>query len=203
MDEQAPGIISALFLVGLAEIGDKSHLMAMAMGARHPWAPVLVGAALAYAVLNLLAVTVGAALSATLPPAAIAGAAALVFTASGVLTLRDTDSVEAPSEGSPAVSGASLRVALSAAGVLLLAELGDRTQIAVSAMAASAAEQSPGIWLGATLGMLGHAALGVWLGQALLQRLPETTVRRAAALLFFVFAALASWQALAALQQAG
>jgi putative Ca2+/H+ antiporter (TMEM165/GDT1 family) len=193
IEAQLFGAASALALVGLAEIGDKSHLMAMALGARHPAGPVLAGAVLAYTVLNLLAVTVGAALAAVLPPAAIAGAAALVFAASGVLSLRDDDDDHDASSAEVA-AGSGWRVALSSAGVLLLAEVGDRTQLAVSALAAAAPEQSPGIWLGATVGMLVHAALGIWVGRALLQRLPERAVRRAAAGLFFLFAALAAWQ---------
>ena len=54
-------------IIGLAEIGDKSQLVCMTLAARQrPW-PVLLGAAAAFAILNVLAVVFGASVAAWLP----------------------------------------------------------------------------------------------------------------------------------------
>lgn len=193
---------SALAMVGLAELGDKSQLMCMALALHSAARPILLGAFLAYGLLNLLAVVVGAALGDALPHAAIAGAAALIFTVTGIWTLRDA-AAASEEEAEAAMPAASTATVLSAAGVLFVAELGDRTQIAVATLSAAAqGGGASGVWLGATVGMLLHAALGVWLGRRLLQRLPLRSLRLAAAGLFFLFAILALRRAVAGISLA-
>ena len=58
---------TAFGLVALAELGDKTQLVCMTLAARHPPVPVLLGAIIAFAILNLLAVLFGAAAAAWLP----------------------------------------------------------------------------------------------------------------------------------------
>ncbi|MER2527510.1 MAG: TMEM165/GDT1 family protein [Candidatus Competibacter denitrificans] len=58
---------TTLGVVALAELGDKTQLVCMTLAARHPPAPVLLGAISAFALLNLLAVLFGAAVAAWLP----------------------------------------------------------------------------------------------------------------------------------------
>ncbi|HEX5947922.1 MAG TPA: TMEM165/GDT1 family protein, partial [Acidimicrobiales bacterium] len=60
-------LLAALGLVFIAELGDKTQLVALGFGARHKLAPVLTGVALAYMATNLLSVIVGGLLGATLP----------------------------------------------------------------------------------------------------------------------------------------
>lgn len=55
---------STFILIALAEIGDKSQLVCMTLAARHRGVPVVLGAALAFALLNLLAVLFGAGMAA-------------------------------------------------------------------------------------------------------------------------------------------
>ena len=191
-------ISSAFAVVALAEIGDKSHLMCMALATRYPARPILWGALLAYGALNLLAVGVGASLGAALPAQPIAAVAALIFLVSGALALRAGDDADDSddAQADAAAGKTAWQAMLAAAGVLLLAELGDRTQLTVATLSATLADQAAGVWLGATAGMVMHAALGVWLGRALLYRLPARALRRAAAALFFAFAVLAALRAL-------
>lgn len=76
-------------VVLVAELGDKSQLMALTFAARYRFWTVLGGVAVATAVLNLLSVTVGALMGAALPRDVVTVAAGLVFLAFGVVALRE------------------------------------------------------------------------------------------------------------------
>ncbi|MDP8988080.1 MAG: TMEM165/GDT1 family protein, partial [Actinomycetota bacterium] len=60
-------LLAALGLVFVAELGDKTQLVALGLGARHRLAPVLAGTVVAYAAANLLSVTIGGLLGSALP----------------------------------------------------------------------------------------------------------------------------------------
>ena len=64
-------LLAALGLVFVAELGDKTQLVALGFGARHRVAPVLAGVVAAYMATNLLSVVVGGLLGATFPTRAI------------------------------------------------------------------------------------------------------------------------------------
>jgi putative Ca2+/H+ antiporter (TMEM165/GDT1 family) len=74
--------LTAAGLVFVAELGDKTQLVALSLGARYRLVPVLAGIALAYAATNLLSVVVGGVLGAALPTAAIGIAGGLLFSCS-------------------------------------------------------------------------------------------------------------------------
>jgi Ca2+/H+ antiporter, TMEM165/GDT1 family len=64
-------LLASLGLVFVAELGDKTQLVALGFGTRHRVGPVLVGVSIAYAVSNLLSVVVGGLLGVALPVRAI------------------------------------------------------------------------------------------------------------------------------------
>ena len=68
---------------------------------------------------------------------------------------------------------------------LLLAEMGDKTQLAVLSLAA-ASRQPLAVFVGAAGALLLVTALGVLVGEGLTRIVPETTLHKAAALLFIV-----------------
>ena len=72
-------------LVFVAEMGDKTQLAVMALASRQPWRPVFGGAALAFALLNVLAVGVGQALFRVLPLFWIKLAAGALFAVFGLM----------------------------------------------------------------------------------------------------------------------
>ena len=78
----------AFSLIGLAEIGDKSQLVCVTLAARHRGLPIVAGAALAFALLNLLAVLFGAGVAAWLPERVTAGLVAILFAGFGIHSLR-------------------------------------------------------------------------------------------------------------------
>jgi putative Ca2+/H+ antiporter (TMEM165/GDT1 family) len=79
--------------------------------------------------------------------------------------------------------------------LILVAEFGDKTQIAVAGLAGSMA--SIPVWVGATVALVMVSALGVWAGRTVLQRLPLHWLHRAGGAVFLIFAAMAAWRALA------
>lgn len=178
-------LFAAMGLVFVAELGDKTQLVAMGFGARHRLAPVLVGMLIAYAAANLLAVVVGGLLGATLPTRALGLAGGVLFLAFAAWSLRtppDDDDVAA--DGAEPARPAR-RVVASVAIAVFVAELGDKTQLATATLAA----QGPPVlvWIGATLGIVAAGAVGVVVGRAVGSRLPERATRIGSALLFAVF----------------
>jgi putative Ca2+/H+ antiporter (TMEM165/GDT1 family) len=183
---------TTLGLVTLAELGDKTQLVCMILATRHPPAPVLLGAVAAFAVLNLLAVLFGAAAAAWLPEWLIAAAVAALFAVFGVRALREADA-----ETVDVRERDDRSVFLSAFTLIFLAELGDKTQLAVAGLAGTQAALP--VWVGGTLALALTSALGVLAGQTVLRRLPVRVLHRVCGGLFLVLAALAGWRAIGAL----
>lgn len=172
-------------IVFVAELGDKSQLMALAFAARYRIMPVLVGISVATAVAHALSVGIGAAFSAALPIRVITVAAGAAFLGFGFWTLRG-DSL---SEDEGARAAQVTRSVVMAVGVaFFLAELGDKTMLATVTLAST--EGLWGTWLGSTIGMVAADGLAIGVGAALGSRLSSTVVRLGAAVLFFIFGIL-------------
>lgn len=180
-------LLAALALVFVAELGDKTQLVAMGFGARHRIAPVLVGMTIAYAAANLLAVVVGGVLGAALSTRAIGLAGGALFIAFAVWTLvssdDDDDDVGDTDGARPARPARAVVVSVAAA--VFVAELGDKTQLATATLAA----QGPPVlvWVGATIGIVAAGAAAVVVGRVIGNQLPARAIRVVSAALFAVF----------------
>ena|SRR5450432_811241 len=170
--------------VALAEIGDKTQLLALILAAkyRRPWT-ICLGILLATLLNHALAGAFGAWLAALLSPQTLRLIVALSFLAVAVWTLipdrADDEAARAAAHG----------VLLATTISFFLAEIGDKTQIATAVIAA---EYHP-LWqvvAGTTSGMLLADVPAVWLGARFAQRLPLKAARIGAAALF---AGLALW----------
>ncbi len=175
-------LLAALGLVFVAELGDKTQLVALGLGARHRLAPVVTGVVVAYAVTNLLSVVVGGLLGAALPTRAIGVAGGVLFLGFAAWTLRVGDPEE---DGGDAPTPGSRSVVVSVAVAMFVAELGDKTMLATATLAAKGDPVL--VWVGATLGIIVSGLLGVLLGRAFGARLPERVTRIGSAVLFAVF----------------
>jgi putative Ca2+/H+ antiporter (TMEM165/GDT1 family) len=166
-------------LVFVAEIGDKSQLVALSFATRYPRRVVLAGLFLAAALMHGLAVTVGAAVAAIVPARAVGVAAGLLFLVFGLMALRseedDEEDVEVGTRRGRSGVG-------TVAGAFLAAEFGDKTMLASTTLAAT--HGALATWIGATMGMFGASALAVAVGGQLAARLRPRSIRLAAALLF-------------------
>ncbi|MEJ7719307.1 MAG: TMEM165/GDT1 family protein [Ilumatobacteraceae bacterium] len=81
-------LLSALGVVFVAELGDKTQLVAMSFGARYSLRHVFAGLAIAYAVSAGLAALVGGALGAALPDRPLAIGGGILFIIFGLFELR-------------------------------------------------------------------------------------------------------------------
>ena len=183
--------LTSFTLIGLAEIGDKSQLVCMTLAARHRHWPVLLGAATAFLVLNTLAVMFGAGVAAWVPERVTAAIVALLFGAFGIHALY----AQADEESEEVVERSGHGIFFTTLLLILVAEFGDKTQIAVAGLAGSMAPLP--VWIGATTALIMVSALGVWAGRTVLQRLPLHWLHRVGGGIFLVFALVAGWRALA------
>ena len=178
-------------VIFVAELGDKSQLMALAFATRYKPLPVLVAITIATAIVHLASVAIGAVVGAALPTRPINAIAALAFVVFGLWTLRGD---ELTSEDEERAKKTTRNVLVSVGTVFFLAELGDKTMLATVTLATR--EGVVGTWLGSTLGMVAADALAIVVGRALGSRLPERAIKVGAAVAFFVFAVLLGVEAL-------
>ena len=172
-------------VIFVAELGDRSQLMALTLATRFRPLPVLAAITVATAVVHAVSVLVGWLAGAALPTGWITLLAGLAFLGFAVWTWRGDELTE-DDERSAAGSARSAFVATLI--VFFLAELGDKTMLATITLATR--EGWFGTWLGSTLGMVAADALAIGAGALLGRRLPQRAIEIAAALLFVVFGVL-------------
>ncbi|MEV4135960.1 TMEM165/GDT1 family protein [Dactylosporangium sp. NPDC049742] len=181
------GFLAALAIsfgvIFVAELGDKSQLMALTFATRFKTVPVLIGITVATALVHLVSVAVGYGLGAALPTAWISLVAALAFFAFGAWTLRGDSLTD---DERDKVNQPTTRSAIFTVGVaFFLAELGDKTMLATITLATQ--HGWFGTWLGSTVGMVAADALAILAGRLLGKHLPERTIKYGAAALFVLF----------------
>jgi len=172
-------------IVALAEIGDKTQLLALVLAARYRRpAPVILGILAATLANHALAAWLGAGVAAALGPEALRWVLGLSFLAMAAWTLiPDKLEKEKPQ---------SARLGAFAATLLafFLVEMGDKTQIATAALAARYASIAA-VVAGTTLGMMLADVPAVYFGERVLRRVPARTMHRVAAASFALLGVLA------------
>lgn len=179
---------SSFALIAAAEIGDKSQLVCMTLAGRYRALPIVAGASVAFALLNLLAVLFGAALARWIPPDVLGLSVIVLFTAFGVKALLAGDEDD-DGEG---VEKSDHGIFVTTFLLIFAAEFGDKTQLAVAGLGATLPPIP--IWVGATIALAGTSAAGVWAGKAFLRHLPVHWLHRLSGLFFLGFAAFAARQ---------
>ena len=169
-------------IIFVAELGDKSQLMALAFAARYRALPILIGISLATAVVHAVSVGIGAAVGGTLPTRAINVVAGLAFFAFAAWTVRGD---ELDDDESARVERSTRSAVIAASLAFFLAELGDKTMLATITLATK--EGLLGTWAGSTVGMVTADALAIAVGQQLGSRVPERTIKIGAAVTFVAF----------------
>lgn len=172
-------------VIFVAELGDKSQLMALAFSARYRALPILIGITAATALVHAFSVLIGAVLGASIPTRTISIVAGLAFFAFAAWTMRG-DRLDDDEAAKAQRSDRSAIVAASVA--FFLAELGDKTMLATITLAT--AEGAIGTWAGSTLGMVAADALAIVAGNQLGARLPSRTIKVGATAAFVIFGAI-------------
>jgi putative Ca2+/H+ antiporter (TMEM165/GDT1 family) len=166
-------------VVALAEIGDKTQLLAFILAARFKKTlPIILGILVATLVNHGIAGALGAWITATISPEILRWVLGLSFIGMAIWTLvpdkiEDEETQIAQRLG---VFGATLVT-------FFFAEMGDKTQIATVAMAAHYATPVL-VVIGTTLGMLIADVPAVFVGDKLASRIPMRLVHAVAAMIF-------------------
>lgn len=179
--------VGTFLLIFFAEFGDKSQLVCMTLAARHPHRPVMIGAVAAFALLNLLAVLFGSLLAQWIPETLISALVALLFGLFGVQALLVTEEDEEAAVEAPDQRSILLTVLL----MIFVAELGDKTQLAVAGL--STQYSMLVVWFASTLALSATSALGIFAGKKVLARFPIRYVHRASGIFFLSVAAVATF----------
>jgi putative Ca2+/H+ antiporter (TMEM165/GDT1 family) len=172
-------------LIGLAEIGDKTQLLALLLATRfrRPL-PIIAGILVATLVNHALAGALGGWVTGAVGAQALRWSVGLSFIAMGIWTLFP-DRLDAVQQ-----RGERLGVFAATAVAFFVAEMGDKTQLATVAMAAHYATPVA-VVLGTTLGMLLADVPAVLLADRFADRMPLKWVRIVAALAFVALGAAA------------
>jgi putative Ca2+/H+ antiporter (TMEM165/GDT1 family) len=175
-------------IVALAEMGDKTQLLALVLAARFrkPW-PIVLGIFAATIINHALAGAVGAWVTTQMGPDVLRWVLGLSFIAMAAWMLipDKLDDEEADSNPRYGVFGTTVVL-------FFLAEMGDKTQIATVMLAA---KYNAYLWVvaGTTLGMMLANAPVVWLGERMTRLVPIKIVHVVSALFFLVLGILAIW----------
>ena len=182
-------------IVALAEMGDKTQLLALVLAARFrkPW-PIVAGIFVATIVNHALAGALGAWVTQALGPDVLRWVLGGSFIAMALWMLvpDKLDEEEAQSQPRFGVFGATVIA-------FFLAEMGDKTQVATVMLAARFDSWAP-VVAGTTLGMMLANVPAVFLGEAVTRIVSMKVVRTVAAL---IFAAIGLWIVIAAPDMTG
>lgn len=185
-------LIAFLFAAGtvvLAEMGDKTQLLAMAFATKYKASKVLTGVFIATVLNHALAVVIGNFITRFEPAQIwIQSIASLSFMFFGLWTLR----VEKLEGEVNRIT--KFGVIITVAIAFFIAEMGDKTQLATIALAAKFPANPVGILAGTTTGMLIADGIGIILGVVMCKRIPQRIIKLISAGAFIFFGLMGSYQ---------
>lgn len=203
----------ATILITLAELGDKTQLLALALACRFKAWQVLVGILVATLAVHLFSTLLGQLVGNLIPDLWLAVATGVLFIGFGVWTLRGDTVDDEDAERSGGRFGPIVTTAIA----FFLAELGDKTQIMTTTIAAdpaavlrtfgaagpaisqwlgslgiTSAGLTPvqtfwGVWTGSTVGMMIADGIAIVVGSVMGKRLPERLITRVSGTIFILF----------------
>lgn len=171
----------------IAEMGDKTQLMLVAMTSKFKIRDIILGTAAAILVLNGLAVLAGGLVGSLVPDWIIKIIAALAFLYFAITSLTEDDEEEE--------EGANNKIKIAPIAVFctfFVAELGDKTQLTAIAFGANEGLSSALIvWIGCSIGLFAADIIGMLVGYLLKSKMPEGFLHLLAFAIFAVFGILA------------
>ena len=178
-------------VVTLAEMGDKTQLLALVLAARfrRPW-PIVLGIFTATVVNHALAGALGSWLTQVLGPQVLRWilGGSFIAMAAWMMIPDKLDDGDTPQAARFGVLGTTVIA-------FFLAEMGDKTQVATVMLAARFTHALLPVVMGTTLGMMLANAPVVWLGERIVRTVPIKLVHGISAAIFVVLgvAALIDW----------
>ncbi len=189
------GVIVAVYpIILLGELPDKTMFASLVMSTRGRPFIVWLGAAAAFAVHVVIAVTIGVALFHLLPRRALDAVVAAMFIAGALLATREARKERDEEELVQREVASHRRIAVTAFLVIFLAEWGDLTQILTANLAAHY-HDALSVGVGSLLALWTVAGLAVIGGQSILRMVNIATVRIITAVVLTGLAVWAIWEA--------
>lgn len=193
--------LTVLFTIFIAEMGDKTQLLLVAMAGKYKVSHILTGTWLATVLLNVLAVGVGAALGSYLDMRIIKLAAGLAFFWFAYSTLKGEEEEEEKEMKHKAWP------ILAIFGSFFIGELGDKTQLSAITLAANYTNHQLisafQVFLGCTLGLILADLIGLIVGVVLKSKMPTGILNAVSFGIFAVFGVISIREAMLLIFGAG
>ena len=181
-------LFHTFILVFLAEMADKTQLMMMALCNRYKTRNVVIGMGLGIFMISALSVCAGDLIGDYIPIKVVKMAAAMMFLGFGLWNLRDGKEEEG--------KDVSVRFpVLSIAFTFMLAELGDKTQLATGALAADHMDAHMAVFLGGAFGLFLANLIGIFAGKLIFSHVSQNTVKVGSSYFFLLFGSITLFEA--------
>lgn len=185
--------LKVFFTEFIAEMGDKTQLMLIALTSKYKLKDIIFGTAVAILVLNGLAVLAGGLVSEFIPGWLIKTVAALAFLYFAASTIAGDDDEEEEEGGNSKIKFAPFAVFCT----FFIAELGDKTQLtAITFGVNEGMEAAIVVWIACSLGLFAADILGMLVGYLLKSKTPEGLLNTLAFVIFSVFGVYTLYQGL-------
>ena len=185
--------LKVFFTEFIAEMGDKTQLMLIALTSKYKLRDIISGTAVAILVLNGLAVLAGGLVSEFIPDWLIKTIAALAFLYFAASTIAVDDDDEEEGSGKSKIKFAPLAVFCT----FFIAELGDKTQLtAITFGANEGMSAALVVWIGCSLGLFAADILGMLVGYLLKSKTPDGLLNTLAFAIFSIFGVFTLYQGL-------
>ena len=185
--------LKVFFTEFIAEMGDKTQLMLIALTSKYKLRDIISGTAVAILVLNGFAVLAGGLVSEFIPDWLIKTIAALAFLYFATSTVTGDDDDEEEEGGKSKIKFAPLAVFFT----FFVAELGDKTQLTAITFGANEGMSVAFIvWIGCSLGLFAADILGMLVGYLLKSKTPDGLLNTLAFVIFSVFGVYTLYQGL-------
>ena len=186
--------LKVFFTEFIAEMGDKTQLMLIALTSKYKLRDIILGTAAAILVLNGLAVLAGGLVSEFIPDWLIKTIAALAFLYFAASTIAGDEEEEEEEEGGKSkIKFAPLAVFCT----FFIAELGDKTQLtAITFGANDGMSAALVVWIGCSLGLFAADILGMLVGYLLKSKTPDGLLNTLGFAIFSIFGVFTLYQGL-------
>lgn len=185
-------MIKAFLFIFMAEMGDKTQILAMSFATRYKTSKVLLGVFLGSALNHGIAIVLGVYLGSLIHMELIQIIAGCLFVGFGLWTMKMDDD-EDEEDSKLKTFGPVLTVMMA----FFIGELGDKTQLTAVTLATSS-KYPVFIFAGTVTGMVVTSGIGIFLGSKVGEKIPEFTIKITSAVIFIFFGTLKLYQVLPA-----
>ena len=183
--------LKVFFTEFIAEMGDKTQLMLIALTSKYKLRDIILGTGVAILVLNGIAVLAGGLVSRFVPDWLIKMIAALAFLYFAISTIVGDKDEEEENAGKSKIKFAPLAVFCT----FFVAELGDKTQLTAITFGANEGMSAAFIvWIACSLGLFAADVIGMLIGYLLKSKTPDGLLNTLAFIIFSVFGIFTLYQ---------